>query len=197
MKSVARIAIVVISLVSCSSGAEKVAPIETSTSITSATTEQTTTTEPATTTTAPPTPGEVYLALVAPLNCQDFLFGVTEDEVYGEDNRLTSRDWPAIQEKLLPAWQAESTASVTFLQGLAAYTWPTSVQPQIDALLAEMSADASFYQTVADAKTYDQFAASTNKDRVPSVAAAAVRAKLGIPSNINSDVDECAKVFTQ
>ena len=196
MKSVAGIAIVVISLVSCSSGAEKVAPIETSTSITSATTEQTTTTEQATTTTAPPTPGEVYLALVAPLNCQGFLFQVTQGEVSGEDHRVTSRDWPAIQEKLLPAWQAESTASVTFLQGLAAYSWPTSVQPQIDALLAEMSATASWQQTFADAKTFDQFIAAGRQEDPPFVAAAAVRAKLGIPSNINSDVDECAKVFT-
>ena len=197
---IAVVAVVVICLVSCSSGEEKVAP-----ELSSApnaqlpvTTEQTTTTEQSTTTTAPPSPGDVYLALVAPRNCQADIFNAARDEVYG-NSEVSPSDWPNLQLKLLPAYQAMATADVAFLEGLGRNAWPALVQPQIDGVMAELSKNAALEQSLADAKSYEEFLAIRDAPaNQPSVdnPAAAVRAKLGIASNVNNSVDECKKLST-
>jgi len=150
-------------------------------------------TEPATTAveapTAPPTPGEVYLDIVRPLNCGSQLLSVTERDAYGSDNQAYEQDWPKIQETLLPAFRAHADALALFVEALVGYEWPLEVQPDIYALAAESSGRAGWYSSVADSPTYDSFIAA--QPPPARSAATVVRAKLGIPSNINSDVNWC------
>ena len=82
---------------------------------------------------------------------------------------------------------------VIFVQALIDYDWPADVQPDIDALVAEVSAEAGWFQSVAS--SYD-FAAYLSAPPPPERSAATiVRAKLAMPSNINSTVDDCKGIF--
>ena len=63
-------------------------------------------------------------------------------------------EWPEIKEQLLPAYQAHADSYATFMQALVAYTWPPEVQADIDALVTELSADATFFAAVAQATTF-------------------------------------------
>lgn len=161
------------------------------TTIAPTTTAATTTTSTSTTTTTVDpiaAAGAQYIALVTPANCTNELLNLMINDAYG-DEYLSENEWVAAQPGFNEGFQAAADRSLEFMNGLIAYDWPDEVQSDVDALVAELAADAAIYQQTADAATFDGFLT------VPALgqggAATVLRAKLGLESNIGTDTISC------
>jgi hypothetical protein len=162
------------------------------TTTTTSTTSPPTTAAPTTTIDPRQAAAEYYLQSVTPSNCYLQITQLIESEVYGKDGTLTRKEWPAAQEKLLPAIKGLADGELTFLSALVNYDWPDDVQPDIDNLVNELSATANWHGQLASAGSFDAFVGSPPAPQ--GSAATVVRAKLGLPSNVNSTVEECANL---
>lgn len=154
------------------------------------TTEATTTTEAVTTTTVDEraAAGAHYLELVTPLNCSLSIVALVEGGITG-DGYFYANDWPEIQ-AIQPTYATYAQDVLKMMTGLIAFDgWPADVQADVDALIGELAADADYYQTLADAVTFDQWATTTQPE---STAASIVRAKLGLETNVGTTRDFCA-----
>ncbi|MET0565170.1 MAG: hypothetical protein ABW021_01830 [Acidimicrobiia bacterium] len=160
------------------------------------TTEATTTTEAATTTTIATTTtvdpvvaaGTYYIESVTPLNCAGQATDPIWDEIEDEEGYISDTDWEQIQSDLQPAYAVYAQAAVAFLEALSSYHWPENVQADIEALMAEVSAEAAWAQAMSEAGTYADFT-TVNEETLDNRAAAIVRAKLNLPTNIGATTD--------
>ena len=75
------------------------------------------------------------------------------------------------------------------MRKLTVYDWPASVQPEVDAAIAEAAEVANVSQTAAKATEFSIWANVVWPERK---AAAVLRAALGLPTNIGVDVEDCA-----
>lgn len=133
-----------------------------------------------------------YLDLVAPSNCAQERWNVIEGNITGADELYYVRDWSRIQAELLPALGAAGDALIAFYEGLVEAKWPTDVKADIDRLVQELTADAAALRVAAAAKTFDELSPLPFSDI--STAAAVVRARLGLPSNLTDEaIDWCAR----
>jgi hypothetical protein len=84
---------------------------------------------------------------------------------------------------------------VKFASDLGAYDWPSEVQGSIDSLMAQMLDEGSSYSDFSKLNSFDQL----DNWKWPTLDdenyAGVIRAKLGIASNVNSDVNECKDMF--
>jgi hypothetical protein len=78
------------------------------------------------------------------------------------------------------------------VNALIDYEWPASVQENIDGLITTASAEASRFDQYAKSFSIEDWPTS---DWPSSEDAAIVRAKLGLPTNIDSDVQHCQEIF--
>jgi hypothetical protein len=166
----------------------------TTSTIATTTTIAPTTSTIATTTTIAPTPEELaaafYLEKVAGVNCSRDLLRLALAEAPGGE-RIYPNEFNDFMAAMRPAYEMNRDAALTFMNEIAVYEWPADVQSNIDALVAEMAQGAG---------EWDQYAKSLSTDDWPTEftdrnAATIVRAKLGIPSNINSQVNNCEEFF--
>jgi hypothetical protein len=154
------------------------------------TTQATTTTTVATTTTVDPvvSAGAYYVESVTPSNCAGQTTETIWDDIADEEGYLYDTDWERIEAEMLPAYQIYAAKLVGFVEALASYEWPESVQADIEGLMSEVSAEAGWAQEVSEASSFDSFITLQNEVREFS-AAAIVRAKLGLPTNIGATSD--------
>lgn len=165
------------------------------TTVTPTTQAVTTTVAPTTTTEPPPTPAEVYLELVTPNNCAMQLSDLVWAQEIGGDT-FTERQWPIVQQKVLPTYTAVADASVKWMEAMVAYDgWPADLQADIDALVAETSLWANWYATAGQLSSIDAWNTFMANPAPPFGAATVVRAKLGLPSNVNDATNWCEGVF--
>ena len=76
------------------------------------------------------------------------------------------------------------------MEALAAYEWPENVQEDVNSLIQELSAAASWALDVSESQSFDDWLALWGNPP-ENVSAAVVRAKLGLESNIGSEVVDC------
>jgi hypothetical protein len=110
------------------------------------------------------------------------------DELADSQGFLYDTDWPEIQAQMLPLYQVYADELVGFIEALVSYQWPESVQADIDQLTTEVSAEAGWAQEVAQSSSFDTFITLQERER-PNAAAAVIRAKLGLPTNIGAETD--------
>lgn len=137
-----------------------------------------------------------YLNAVAPPNCAlGRIQAAQKASAAGRDEWVES-DWPAIQSTVLPAYKASADATIVQFQTLSTARWPANAQDDVRILVRLLTAEASSSSTVAAATSYDDFltAVSNFTEAVEaSEQAAAVRAILGLPTNlVESEHDWCA-----
>ena len=163
----------------------------TTSSSTTSTTAAPSTTLAATTTTVDPivAAGIYYTDAATMINCGSQILFMVENDVLGADALWYPEDWPEIQQRLQPVYKSFADDSIRFVEALVAYPWPEAVQADIDALVNEVSAQAAAFQAFASATTFDTFVSTPAAP--PPNAASVVRAKLGLPSNINTSIDAC------
>lgn len=135
--------------------------------------------------------GERYLELVVRGNCSSELSGLTWYEVAGDDG-FYEWEWVTVRDAMRPHWEAGRDASLEMMNGLLDYEWPPGMQEDIDDLVTELASDAGDYDELVRADTFDQYLVVEFGDRS---AATVVRAKLALPSNIDSDVEHCREYF--
>jgi hypothetical protein len=128
-----------------------------------------------------------YLDLVAPANCANQALG----EVIRRLDQTTATYQEAKAAGLFDAAGETAAAWVTFYEGLVAADWPEDVQPAIDDLVAETSADARKIESIANAVDDASFYAAMNQSIGEENNAGVVRARLGLPSNIGDEPDAC------
>lgn len=155
-----------------------------------------TSTTPSTTTTTTIDPyvaaGNEYLRLVNQLNCAMAITQNAETEVYGADERVRARDWPTIRDSLLPAYAAMAQEELAFMNGLLGFAWQEDLQPDVDKLVAEVAADAGWFDGLSKVTSFEAFAAYPMMP--DSTAATVLRAKLGLESNVGSTTDFCSEL---
>lgn len=76
------------------------------------------------------------------------------------------------------------------MEALAAYDWPEEVQEDVQSLIEELSAYASWSRGISESRSFDEWADQWGNPP-DFVAAAVMRAKLGLESNIGSEVPDC------
>jgi hypothetical protein len=130
------------------------------------------------------------LEIVAPVNCLIEQIIAVEDSVEDADGYISSDDWDTIVEADLPLYAQAAEADVAFMEALVAYDWPDIVHEDVQSLIEESSAIASWSRRIAESKSFDEFAEWWGNPP-EFVAGAVVRAKLGLESNIGSEVVDC------
>lgn|GEM_PF-3123746 len=186
---------------SCSGGGSETSQSSPSTS-SPATTVPATSTQPPTTTAAPTTTvdpialaGEKYIEFVKPSNCMIGLIQILEADIIGDDG-FYEREWPKVLEQIVPAYKTLADDTVTFVEKLVSYDWPDEVQSDVDALVTELVQWAGWYAGLGAATSFDSWNAAIEA-QIPAETGAAtiVRAKLGLPSNINNDENFCEGIL--
>ncbi len=105
---------------------------------------------------------------------------------------LGPNDWPEIQATVQPLFRELAESEVRLYEGLVGEVWPTEAQPAVDDLVKALTTEAGQWMTVAEASSYDQLAAAIGRIEGNSTAAAAqVRVRLGLESNITDSTDYC------
>jgi hypothetical protein len=134
-----------------------------------------------------------YLETVAVFNCANARLFDAWDVAPGlEDELLYTWEWEAYSTYMVPIWEELRDIRTDWMSSLGDYDWPEDVQPSIDDLFSELSLEASNYNFYADTPDYSDFRDLTEEIEWPDWSAAAViRAKLGLPSNIGDDTDYC------
>ncbi len=132
-----------------------------------------------------------YLNFVSAPNCANDKLNKTFEAVYGPDNEATAKDWPRIQAELLPAFKTFADATIVQFQQVSAAKWPANAQNDIQQFVRLLTAAVSELQAQAAAKTFDEFVTLRNRnspaDEAAGNQAAAVRAILGLPTNLVDD----------
>jgi hypothetical protein len=160
-------------------------------------------TEPPTTTVAPTTTldpiaaaGQYYMEKVKPINCVNGLYNLVQADVFGADNQVTEGEWPKVRDQMQPISLQYSQALVTWVNDLVAYDWPDDVQPSVDALMADATQQATNFEQLGKALSFNNYFEISDSQQWPqSNNAAVVRAKLGLPSNINDDTNYCESLI--
>ena len=145
-----------------------------------------------TTTVDPITAASLFLDAVAPLNCSGQFLDSPDGRAYGPDGLVDEDDWPAMQSKLLPAHATFANDEIRFMEALP-YQWPAEVQADVDAVVADAWASANFQAALGAATSFEDFFAIP--DVPQGTASTILRARLGLPSNVNTQVDFCAGLF--
>jgi hypothetical protein len=166
---------------------------------------------PPTTMAAPPTPatpapttsvvdpivaaGQHYLEIVKPMNCMGGLYELVWADVTDRDGYFYEEDWPTVQRTVQPAQRDFADALVQFTNDLAAYDWPDGVQATVDDLMAEVTQEAGMEAALSQAVSYDIFVDINSTERPARSAAAVLRAKLALPSNIGDSQNWCEGII--
>jgi hypothetical protein len=135
--------------------------------------------------------GAHYLEIVAPSNCVIEQIIALEDSVRSDDGYIYDDKWDdMVDGGLLTLYAEASVAEVEFLEALATYNWPDVVEEDVQSLIEEVSATASWSRSVSETQSFDEWV--TIWEAPPEfVSAAVVRAKLHLESNIGSDTPDC------
>ena len=131
--------------------------------------------------------GAYYIDIVVPGNCMTGHYNAVYDTIAEEDGYVYEDQWDAVQSQLLPIALQLMQEEVTFMEKLTSYDWPASVQPQVDAVIAEAAEVAYVNETAAKATDFATWANAVVLERD---AAAVLRAALGLPTNIGVDVED-------
>ena len=111
--------------------------------------------------------GQQYLDLVRPLN--DFLDAAPPSETWQEAAALDGQQVALMQD---------------FVDQLVAATWPTGIQPYVDAVVADKTGDIAYYGARAQAKTEDEYNVAAASGEDVNDASQALRAHLGLASTV-------------
>jgi len=161
--------------------------------------------ESTTTTTIDPifAAGEYYLEKGTALRCTKELmtlaentFRATQQERWeGEWNYSNDLFWEAVKKEILSMYAGVVNSTLLFVSDLGTYEWPTEVQASVDALMSqnlEMAENYLALSKVNSIKEYNNFKFGKIDEENH---AGIIRAKLGLPSNVNDDVNYCANIF--
>jgi hypothetical protein len=125
------------------------------------------------------------------VNCAEELFYLALAGAPGGD-MIDDSEFDEFMAVMRPTYEMARDAQETWMAALTDYDWPESVQANIDGLIF-VAADW--------AAKYDAFATSTSGADWPTEEwasnedATIIRAKLGLPSNIDGDVEHCKTLF--
>ena len=158
-----------------------------------------------TTTTIDPTEAAAdhYLEIVKPVNCAQELFNLfanqfdatSDDRWKNEFNYDETAYFVAYKSEVLDNARIFSDSLVKFASDLGVYDWPSEVQGLIDPFIAQTLEEGSAYSEFSKFNSFDQL----DNWEWPTVDdenyAGVIRAKLGLPSNINNDMGECKEIL--
>lgn len=102
-------------------------------------------------------------------------------------------EWPQLRPGLNETYGALRDALVAAIGTFTTLTWPPELQDDIDDLIAETSLHAAAASSAASAETVEQWQAAMEQfGNLEFKAAAIIRAKLGLPTNLTSErVEGC------
>jgi len=188
-----------LTLIACSGGSS-------SSSETVVATPAPTTIPATTTTTIDPTvaAGAHYLEIVGPLNCSRDLYQLSDDTFtanqeerwkneFKYDENLTFK---ALKNEVLDNAGAYADSILEFVSALGTYVWPDNINESVDGLISQLLEEASAVSAFSKLASLDEvrnwkYPKQTDDTNFAGV----IRAKLGIPSNVNNDVNECKEIF--
>jgi hypothetical protein len=133
----------------------------------------------------------MYLFIVKESNCLQARTNAALDRTEGANGYFDSSDWPAIQAELLPRFRDAAEAKIRFYQAIIATEWPADVQADMDALVAESTTEAAYFQRISESTSTDDMLLAMNNAPENRNTAGVVRAKLGLESNVVDDTDFC------
>ena len=90
-----------------------------------------------------------------------------------------------------------SETKVTFATELGIFDWPVGVQEPVDSLIAQILEDSSAYSAFSKLGSMEQVVASEWPVVDDRNHAGVIRAKLGLPSNIDKNIEECKELFDE
>ena len=144
-----------------------------------------------------------YLEIVRPNNCAFDLFFLAEDEFIATQESRWTNEWnydadaqfASLKSEVLENARILSETMVTFATELGIFDWPIGVQESVDLLIAQTLEEASAYSAFSKPDSMEQVRAWEWPVVDDRNHAGVIRAKLGLPSNIDNDVEECNELF--
>ena len=147
--------------------------------------------------------GEHYLEIVKAVNCTQDLYNLSVDQFdataddrwKNEFNYDETAFFIAYKNEVLENARLFSDSLVKFASELGVYDWPADIQGSIDPFIAQTLAEGSAYSEFSKLNSFDQIDNWEWPTLDGENYAGIIRAKLGIASNVNSDVNECKEIF--
>jgi len=165
------------------------------------------TTIPATTTTTidPITAaGKYYWEIVIQTNCARELFQLSADTFTATQEERWKNEFKydenlafeALRTEVLGMAASFANSLTDAVASLGTYVWPENVQQSIDGLISQMLEEASGKARFSKLSSLDEI----RNWRYPKASddtnyAGLIRAKLGLPSNVNNDMNYCKENF--
>ena len=161
--------------------------------------------ESTTTTTIDPifAAGEYYREKATAVGCARELnelaistFDASQQERWeGEWNYSEVLIWEAFQKEVLSLREGLANSYILFVGELGAYEWPDGLQTSIDALISQTLEIASENLRISEVKMMKEYQNFSFNVVDETNHAGIIRAKLGLPSNVNNDENFCANIF--
>jgi len=161
--------------------------------------------ESTTSTTVDPTfaAGERYIEIVAPLRCARDLYAMSGPNFDASAEERWSGEWNYSEDLYFAAFKAEVLANAgilsdTFVQvvsDLGSYDWPSEVQEPIDELIVQLLDEGAAYSAFSSLNSIKEVQDWEWPNLDGENHAGLIRAKLGLPSNVNDETNYCEKVF--
>lgn len=161
--------------------------------------------ESTTSTTVDPTfaAGERYAELVASSNCARALYSMSYPNFEASAEERWSGEWNYSEDLYFGAFKAEVLSnarilSETLLQtvsDLGSYDWPSDVQEPIDGLITQLLDEAAAYTAFSELNSIKEVRDWEWPIVDDENYAGVIRAKLGLPSNVNDETNYCEKIF--
>ena len=139
------------------------------------------------------TAGQYYLEHVRGLNCAwelEMLAAADSTSRFGDT--IYEGEFNEYRQFMMPTWEMKRDAELTWMQALIDYEWPSEVQPAIDDVIAQAAGQAAAYEALTT-MGFHQWVTYVWPTTTENPAAVA-RAILGLPSNINTDVNACREI---
>jgi hypothetical protein len=149
------------------------------------------------TTTVPTTPKALeeyraqYLNLLTANLCSNQETVDVQEEI-APSGTVGPADFPAIQERLFPAWADRSDDIADFQDGLAQADWSDRLTPLVDELIADLEETRASYRAASQLETFEafaQFVFAASGDSETKL-----RQALEIPTDQDDAIDWCAGV---
>lgn len=166
------------------------APASTTTSSsTSTSTSSTSTSTTTSTTTIDPLAlaAQRYLDLVRPSNCNLLEYWAALDAA----DTANVATWVEWRDLAAGEMTEQRDLYIDFISALASTQWPVVVEADVDGLMTELAEEAGWMDSFLMADTEAAMQALIDQERPAGSAAAKIRAKLGLPSNLGTDGDPC------
>lgn len=136
-----------------------------------------------------------YVEIVTPSNCALALYDLSASEA---EERFRASSFASDQEafeywrvNVLSNADSLADAYLKMVSELGIYEWPEEVQESVDELITQMLSEAAVYSSYANLGTWQALIDWEWPPAPTTNPAGVIRAKLGLPSNVNNDEAFC------